>query len=98
LTASFEQLLPLVLTQYHRNFNCESEGVEVLMNAVGVKFLGSVTDLSRSGIYEDEVERVTVSVVGAEPLYAELRVPNKEGWQVGQRVTVTIAPTDAGER
>ena len=67
------------------------------MNAVGVKFLGCVTDLSRSAIYGDKVERVTVSVVGAEPLYAELRVPNKEGWQVGQRVTVTIAPADAGE-
>jgi hypothetical protein len=67
------------------------------MNALGVKLLGSVTDLSRSGIYEDKVERVTVSVVGAEPLYAELRLPNKEGWQVGQRVTVTIAPADAGE-
>lgn len=65
------------------------------MNAVAVKFSGNVTDISRSGIYEDNVERVTVSVLGAEPLYAELRVPNKEGWQVGQRVTVTIAPTDA---
>jgi hypothetical protein len=63
------------------------------MNVVGVNFLGSVTDISRSGIYDDKVERVTVSVIGAEPLYAELRVPNKEGWHVGQRVTVTIAPT-----
>jgi hypothetical protein len=67
---------------------------EVLMNGVAVKFSGNVTDISRSGIYEDQVERVTVSVLGAEPLYAELRVPNKEGWQVGQRVTVTIAPAD----
>ena len=67
------------------------------MNALGVRLLGSVTDLSRSGIYEDKVERFTVSVVGAEPLYAELRLPNKEGWQVGQRVTGTIAPADAGE-
>jgi len=67
---------------------------EVLMNGVAVKFSGNVTDISRSGIYEDKVERVTVSVLGAEPLYAELRVPNKEGWQVGQRVTVTIAPAD----
>ena len=68
------------------------------MNTLGVKLFGSVTDLSRSGIYEDKVERVTVSVVGAEPLYAELRLPNKEGWQVGQRVTVTIAPDDAVKR
>ena len=67
------------------------------MNALGVRLLGSVTDLSRSGIYEDKVERVTVSVVGAEPLYAELRLPNKEGWQVGQRINVKIAPADAGE-
>ena len=43
------------------------------MNVVGVKFSGSVTDLSRSGIYEDKVERVTVSVVGAEPYMPNMR-------------------------
>jgi len=31
-----------------------------------------------------------VFVEGAEPLYAELRVPNRQGWSVGQRVTVVI--------
>jgi hypothetical protein len=36
------------------------------------------------------VERVTVSVEGAEPLYAELRLPNLSRWTVGQRVVVTI--------
>jgi hypothetical protein len=67
------------------------------MNSVGVKFSGNITDISRSGIYEDKVERVTVSVFDPEPLYAELRVPNKEGWQVGQKATVTIAPADSNE-
>jgi len=44
------------------------------------------------GLYLDHVERVTVSVEGAEPLYAELRLPNLSRWMVGQRVVVTIEP------
>jgi hypothetical protein len=37
-----------------------------------------------------------VSVDGAEPLYAELRLPNQQGWAVGQKVMVTIVPDDSG--
>jgi hypothetical protein len=40
----------------------------------------------------DKVERVTVSVEGAEPLYAELRLPNVSRWTLGQKVVVTIEP------
>jgi hypothetical protein len=55
---------------------------------------GNITEVSRPGLYLDHQERVTVSVEGAEPLYAELRLPNEQGWSVGQKVMVTIAPAD----
>jgi hypothetical protein len=38
----------------------------------------------------DERERITVAVEGAEPLYAEIRIPNTQGWVLGQRVTVIM--------
>jgi hypothetical protein len=59
-----------------------------------VRMTGNITEISRPGLYSDHRERVTVSVEGAEPLYAELRLPNDRGWSVGQRVMVTIAPTE----
>jgi hypothetical protein len=59
----------------------------------GVKLVGNISEISRGGLYWDRQERVTVSVEGAEPLYAELRLPNNQRWSLGQRVTVTIVPT-----
>jgi hypothetical protein len=59
-----------------------------------VRMTGNITEISRPGLYSDHRERVTVSVEGAEPLYAELRLPNDRGWSVGQKVMVTIAPTE----
>jgi hypothetical protein len=59
-----------------------------------VRMTGNITEISRPGLYTDHRERVTVSVEGAEPLYAELRLPNDRGWSVGQKVMVTIAPTE----
>lgn len=67
------------------------------MNGHNVRLAGSVSEVSRPGLYCDQRERVTVFVQGAEPLYAELRVPNDQGWILGQKVTVTIdvsAPED----
>jgi hypothetical protein len=62
------------------------------VNEASVKLTGSISAISRPGFYLDDVERVTVSVEGAEPLYAELRLPNLSRWTVGQRVVVTIEP------
>jgi hypothetical protein len=62
-----------------------------------VKLLGNITEISRAGLYEDHRERVTVSVEGAEPLYAELRLPNKEGWNVGQRLLIVIVRADSDD-
>ena len=62
------------------------------MNTQDVRLAGNISDISRAGLYGDEQERVTVSVEGAEPLYAELRLPNRMGWEVGQRVLVVITP------
>jgi hypothetical protein len=62
------------------------------MNAPGVKLTGNISEISRPGLYIDKVERVTVCVEGAEPLYAELRLPNISGWRIGQKVVVTIEP------
>jgi hypothetical protein len=63
-----------------------------VMNA-GVRLTGNISEISRGGLYADSQERVTVSVEGAEPLYAEIRVPNVRGWVLGQRVTVVIVPS-----
>jgi hypothetical protein len=60
------------------------------MNAPGVKLTGNISEISRAGLYMDRVERITVCVEGAEPLYAELRLPNVSGWTIGQKVVVTI--------
>ena len=66
------------------------------MIAHTVKLAGSVSEI-HPGLYLDNREQVTVSVEGAEPLYAELRVPNEVGWKLGQKVMVTIAPADMDE-
>lgn len=65
------------------------------MNTHIVKLTGNISEVSRPGLYADKRERVTVSVRGAEPLYAELRVPNDQGWSLGQQVMVTIASADS---
>lgn len=65
------------------------------MSAISVRLIGSISEISSGGLYEDHRERVTVSVEGAEPLYAELRLPNLQGWRVGQKVMVTIGPAES---
>jgi len=62
------------------------------VNTDSLRLVGNISDVSRSGLYSDQMERVTVSVEGAEPLYAELRLPNTVGWGVGQKVLVMIIP------
>ena len=60
-----------------------------------LRLAGNVTDVTR-GLYEDHQDRITVWVEGAEPLYAELRLPNAHAWAVGQRVVVVIMPISEG--
>jgi hypothetical protein len=67
------------------------------MNIGSLQLTGRISEISRSGLYLDGVDRVTVRVEGAEPLYAELRVPNRPGWSVGQEVAVTIGVTASGQ-
>jgi hypothetical protein len=66
------------------------------VNDESLKLAGNITDISRGGLYEDHQDRVTLYVEGAEPLYAELRLPNRPGWTVGQRVVLVIVPTPSG--
>jgi hypothetical protein len=66
------------------------------MNIGSLQLAGRISEISRPGLYLDSVERVTVRVEGAEPLYAELRLPNREGWRVGQQVVVTIGVRASG--
>jgi hypothetical protein len=61
----------------------------------GMNLAGKVSEISRSGLYADHQERVTLLVQGAEPLYAELRVPNEHRWGIGQKVVVTIIATES---
>jgi hypothetical protein len=65
------------------------------VNTDSLKLTGNISEISRPGLYLDSVERVTVLVEGAEPLYAELRLPNQPGWRLGQKVVVTIGPTES---
>lgn len=60
------------------------------MTTASLRLSGTVSDICRPGPYPDQVERVTVSVDGAEPLYAELRLPNTLRWSLGQKVVVVI--------
>lgn len=56
-----------------------------------LRLAGSVTEVSRRGLYLDERERITVAVEGAEPLYAEIRIPNTQGWVLGQKLVLIMA-------
>ena len=67
------------------------------MSSSSVQLLGNVSEISRSGLYEDHRERITVAVEGAEPLYAEIRLRNDKGWAVGQRLKVIIVPAVSDE-
>jgi hypothetical protein len=67
------------------------------MNIGSLHLTGRISEISRPGLYLDSVERVTVLVEGAEPLYAELRLPNRPGWSVGQQVVFTIGVATSGQ-
>ncbi len=60
------------------------------MNAKELVLNGTVTEVSRPELHFDQEERVTFSVSGAEPLWSELRLPNKHGWVVGDKVAISI--------
>jgi hypothetical protein len=64
------------------------------MSAI-LKLTGNISEISRGALYADSQERITVSVEGAEPLYAELRLTNRQGWAVGQKVMVVIVPASS---
>jgi hypothetical protein len=51
-----------------------------------------VTDVLHRGLRPDQPEYVTFLVEGAEPLWAEIRLPNTHGWRVGERVSIAIIP------
>jgi hypothetical protein len=67
------------------------------VNTHNLKLAGKISNISQAALYEDHQDRVTVSVEGAEPLYAELRLPNQAGWAVGQKVVVVILPISSEE-
>ena len=73
-------------------------GEQVVMNHEGrtLRLNGNVSEISRSELYQDRQERITVAVEGAEPLYAELRLPNVLGWMVGQRLVLVIITSSEG--
>lgn len=51
---------------------------------------GVVTSVSTVGCPSDKREHVTFAVDGAEPLWAEFRVPNNHGWTVGDKVAISV--------
>ncbi len=62
----------------------------------GLKFTGIVTQILPANVYFDQ-ERLTVTIEGGEPLYAELRIPNTHKWILGQRLTITILAAESKE-
>jgi hypothetical protein len=72
-------------------------GKEVLLS-------GTVTEVSRPAIairgvstrdyHPDQDELVTFSVEGAEPLWAELRIQNRHGWAVREKVAISIVSVE----
>jgi hypothetical protein len=67
------------------------------MSPASLRLIGNISDICRPVYSSDNQEQVTVSVEGAEPLYAEIRIPNKQGWRLGQKVVVMIAPVSADD-
>lgn len=66
------------------------------MSPASLRLIGNVSDICRP-VYSSNNQEVTVSVEGAEPLYAEIRIANKHGWSLGQKVVVMIAPVSADD-
>jgi hypothetical protein len=52
---------------------------------------GRVTDVSCPRI---DGEQVTFAIDNAVPLWAEVRLPNRDGWVVGDRVSVSIVSAE----
>ena len=67
------------------------------MSTASISLIGNVSEISRGRLYEDQRERVTVAVEGAEPPYAELRLLNDRGWILGQKLTIIIGPAVSDE-
>ena len=68
----------------------------VFPEGTSFRLAGNVSEISRRDLYQDHQERITLWVEGAEPLYAEIRVPNVHQWLVGQRVLLIIMPISQG--
>jgi len=51
---------------------------------------GVVTEVCSPGYDPVRREYVTFSIAGAEPLWAEFRVPNYNGWTVGDAVAISV--------
>jgi hypothetical protein len=51
---------------------------------------GVVSEVCSPGYGSVRREYVTFSVAGAEPLWADFRVPNDHGWTVGDAVAISV--------
>jgi len=67
------------------------------MSMASISLIGHVSEISRGRMYEDQRERVTVVVEGAEPLCAELRLRNYRGRIFGQKLEIAIGPASSDE-
>jgi hypothetical protein len=55
---------------------------------------GMVTDVSPASVDSGYGEQVTFSIEDAVPLWAEVRVQNRDGWVVGDRVSICIVSAE----
>lgn len=61
---------------------------------MAMKLLGKVTKVLSGSEYTDRRQRVEIKVKDAPWGTNELRVPNEQGLQIDQAVTVSIEPLD----
>src|ERR1700680_2560049 len=94
-TASNSQLLRP--TQSFSTANGKKGSWRCVMSPASLRLIGNVSDICRPVYSSDNQEQVTVSVEGAEPLYAAHRIPHKQGWRHGQKGVVVIAPVSADD-
>ena len=79
------------------DWRCAVDGQELVLTGTvtevrrpGISMRGDLTQ----GLHQSQNERVTLLVDGAEPLWAELRIANTQGWAVGEKVTISIVSVE----
>jgi hypothetical protein len=61
------------------------------MTRLAITLAGTVSKLIDRALTQ-EVQQAQISLVGADYLYDEIRIPNTQNWEVGNGIEITIRP------